>query len=584
MTTRSRVLRAALAAACLALMGAGRWSPASQSAGFARFVDRYFDDFARRHPSIAAGNGLHQHDDLLEDFSAPAIREELAALERDSAALSRFNPRDLSQDERVDRRVLLGIIDGWLLEQKTLENWRRNPMIYASVLTDGVHNLMTVESDPPSVRMRRIIAKLGQVPALLAAAHANIVNPPRLFAERGATFMRGASDMLGKDLDLAFAGVANAALRDSLRRAADKAIPLIDEYASFLEKDVIPKATGNFAIGGANVARRYRAEELIDMPIADMVSLGERELVKEQAAFRSAAEHLAPGKDPQATWLAVRRDHPKLGGVVAATQRITDSLTRFVESRGIASVPAGERVVVKPAPPFDLGFASMHARPPLENASVKSVFYITDARADMPVEQQEAWLERYNYASLSNTAAHEAMPGHWLHSIYMRHTPGKVRRIWIGLNPFPQPSSGQDGWAHYAEQMVLDEGFGGGDPRLRLAQSSDALTRICRLLSGIKLHTKEWTIDDAQRCFEQQAYVAAPAARREAERGAYDPTYGGYFLGKRGIITLRDDYKRKLGAAFNLREFHERIMTNGIAPIWAHRQLMLPGDTSAVIR
>jgi uncharacterized protein (DUF885 family) len=226
----------------------------------------------------------------------------------------------------------------------------------------------------------------------------------------------------------------------------------------------------------------------------------------------------------------------------------------------------------------------MHARPPLEKATVKSVFYITDASADVPVAQQEAWLERYNYASLSITAAHEAVPGHWLHSIYMRRTPGKVRRIWIGLNPFPQPSSGQDGWAHYAEQMVLDEGFGGGDPRLRLAQSSDALTRICRLLSGIKLHTKEWSLDDAQRCFEQQAYVAAPAARREAERGAYDPTYGGYFLGKRGIITLREDYKRKFGAAFNLREFHERVMTNGIAPIWAHRQLMLPGDTSAVIR
>jgi uncharacterized protein (DUF885 family) len=104
------------------------------------------------------------------------------------------------------------------------------------------------------------------------------------------------------------------------------------------------------------------------------------------------------------------------------------------------------------------------------------------------------------------------------------------------------------------------------------------------LLSGNKLHTKEWSLDDAQRCFEREAYVAAPAARREAERGAYDPTYGGYFLGKRGIITLREDYQRRLGAAFNLREFHERVMTNGIAPIWAHRQLMLPGDTSAIIR
>ena len=396
--------------------------------------------------------------------------------------------------------------------------------------------------------------------------------------------MRGASAMLGTDLDLAFAGAANAALRDSLRRAADSAMPLIDAYASYLEKDVIPRATGDFAIGGANVARRYRAEELIDVPLPSLVALGERELLREQAAFRAAAERLAPGKDPQATWLSVRRDHPKLGGVVTATRQITDSLTRFVRDRGIASIPAGERVVVLPAQPFDLGFASMHARPPLEKSTVQSVFYITDARADLPVEQQDAWLERYNYASLSNTAAHEAMPGHWLHSIYMRRTPGKVRRIWIGLNPFPQPSSGQDGWAHYAEQMVLDEGFGAGDPRLRLAQVSDALTRICRLLSGIRLHTREWSLDDAQRCFEQQAYVAAPAARREAERGAYDPTYGGYFLGKRGLLALRDDYGRQRGAAFSLREFHERVMTNGIAPIRAHRQLMLPGDTAAVIR
>jgi hypothetical protein len=113
---------------------------------------------------------------------------------------------------------------------------------------------------------------------------------------------------------------------------------------------------------------------------------------------------------------------------------------------------------------------------------------------------------------------------------------------------------------------------------------SPALTRICRLLSGIKLHTGEWTLADAQRCFEREAYVAAPAAKREAERGTYDPTYGGYFLGKRGLLTLRDDYAAARGAAFNLREFHERVMSNGIAPIWAHRQLLLPGDSAPLIR
>ena len=241
-------------------------------------------------------------------------------------------------------------------------------------------------------------------------------------------------------------------------------------------------------------------------------------------------------------------------------------------------------MVVAPAQPFSLGFASMHASPPLEKTPLQSFYYITDAdSADSPA-QQDAWLERFNYASLAITSAHEAMPGHWLHAVHMRQTPGKIRRIWIGLNPFPQPSSGQDGWAHYAEELVVEQGFMNGDPRYELAQLSDALTRICRLLSGIRLHTGEWTLAQAQACFEQQAYVAAPAAKREAERGTYDPTYGGYFLGKRGMLTLRRDVKAAQGANFNLRDFHERVMKNGIAPIWAHRQLLLPGDTSRVIQ
>jgi uncharacterized protein (DUF885 family) len=551
---------------------------------FSGFVDRYLDDFARRHPSIAAGNGLHQHDDLLDDFSATAVAAEIGALKRDAQSLAAFDTTTLTPDERVDRLILAGIIDGWLLEQETLQNWRRNPMLYAAALSDGVHNLMAMESDPAPVRIRRIISKLAHLPAFLGAARENIANPPRLFAERGAAMMRGAVDLLGHDLDLAFASDTNVALRDSLRRAADTAIPLITAYVTWLEQEVIPRATGEVAIGGENLARRYLAEDMIDTPLDTMLAIGERELAAAQEEFRAAAAKLAPGRDALAVWREVRRHHPRPGGVVAATREIVDSLAAFVESKGIAALPPGERVIVEPALPFDLGFASMHASPPLERTPVRSVYYITEPPLDMPKAEADAWLERYNYASLENTSAHESIPGHWLHSVYMRKTPGKVRRIWIGLNPFPQPSSGQDGWAHYAEQMVLDEGFAGGDPRYRLAQLSDAMTRICRLLSGIRVHTKQWSLEEAQRCFEERAYVATPAARREAERATYDPTYGGYFLGKRGLLKLRADYAAKMGDGFNLRAFHEQVMSNGIAPIRAHRMLMLPGDTSAVIK
>ena len=572
----SRLLRTGLAAACL-LGSIGGTEPPPQPNEFAAFVDHYLDAFATRHPSIAAGNGIHDHDDRVDDFSAAGIRAEIAALKQDRERLSAFDPETLTPDERVDRRILEGIIDGWLLEQETLQNWRRNPMLYASALTDGVHNLMTMESDAAPVRMRRVISKLTQTPTLLAAARANIKNPPKLFAERGLSMLRGARDMLGKDLDLAFASEPNAALRDSVRRAADAAIKALDVYIADFEKTVLPTANGDFTIGRANLARRYASEELIDTPLDKMVAIGERELKRLQKDFVDAAARVST-HDPKLVWAGVRRDHPKVNDVIPATKRIVDSLSAFVASRGIASLPPGEHVIVERAKPFDLGFASMHASPPLEKKPVRSIFYVSDSRPDIPPLEQDAWLERFNYASLSNTAAHEAMPGHWLHSTYMRRTPGKVRRIWIGLNPFPQPSSGQDGWAHYAEQMVLDEGFANNDPRKRLAQLSDALTRVCRLLSGIRLHTRQWTLAQAQQCFEEEAYLAPPAAKREAERGAYDPTYGGYFLGKMAILKLRADYKSKLGTKFNLREFHERFMTNGIAPIWAQRQLLLPGD------
>jgi len=177
-------------------------------------------------------------------------------------------------------------------------------------------------------------------------------------------------------------------------------------------------------------------------------------------------------------------------------------------------------------------------------------------------------------------------PGHYVHSLFMRRTPGKIRRIWIGLNPFPQPSSGQDGWAHYAEQLVSDEGFKRDDPRYKLAQLSEALTRICRMIVGLRLHRlgeDAWTVDEAAAFFERDAHLPAPAARQEAIRGTYDPTYGGYVLGKLAALKLRRDYAAARGQQFDLREFHERVMTNGIAPWWAHRQLLLPGDARPVL-
>jgi hypothetical protein len=442
---------------------------------------------------------------------------------------------------------------------------------------------MTMESSPAPERLRQVVAKLRGVPSLLTAARENVRQPPRVFVERAAVMFRGVADLLDKDLLLAFAEVTDPALQNSLRTAAGAARRAVEQYATELETTALAKATGRYAIGTANVEARYRAEELIDTPAAALLALGERELKKTQNEFTAAAARADPKRPALDVWRDVLNDHPKRGDVAPAAQKIVDELFAFIRERRLVDLPEGERVIVAPAPAYDLGLASMHSSPPLEPHPVKSFYYITDAQAGWPPERQNAWLQKFNYATLTDITAHEVAPGHYVHSLFMRRTPGKIRRIWIGLNPFPQPSSGQDGWAHYAEQLVSDEGFKKDDPRYRLAQTSEALTRICRLIAGLKLHSGEWSIDRAAQLFEVEAHLPPPAARQEAIRGTYDPTYGGYFLGKMAAFKLRRDVGAARGDAFNLREFHERVMSNGIAPWWAHRQLLLPGDRGAVV-
>ncbi len=555
---------------------------ARQVSSFGVLVDDYLDQFARRHPSIAAGNGLHAHDGLLEDFSAGAVAAEIDWLRSVRSRLDGLDPGPLTPDERVDRRILQGVVDGWLLDLDTVRTWTRNPMIYASAISDGVHNLMTMESSPAAARMQQVASKLKDVPRLLQSARDNIRQPARVFVERSIVMFRGASNLIAHDLPLAFPD-GDAPGLTSAAAAARKAI---EDYATELETNVLPTATGNFAIGTATVEARYKAEELIDTPSAALLVIGERELANMRAEFDAAAARVrptSPRRPPLEVWAAVLKDHPRRGELATAAQRAVDDLFAFVRERRLVDLPDGERVVVAAAPPFDLGLASMHSSPPLEVHPVKSYYYVTDAQADWPLERQDAWLQKFNYATLADITAHEVAPGHYVHSLFMRRTPGKIRRIWIGLNPFPQPSSGQDGWAHYAEQLVSDEGFKREDPRYRLAQTSEALTRICRMIVGLRLHSGEWTIDQAAEFFEREAHLPGPAARQEAVRGTYDPTYGGYFLGKLAALKLRHDYAAVQGDRFNLREFHERVMTNGIAPWWAHRQLLLPGDTSPVV-
>ncbi len=328
------------------------------------------------------------------------------------------------------------MIDGWILDLDVARSWERNPMIYAAAIADGVHNLMTMESAAPQVRMLRVRDKLRGVPALLDAARANLKNPPRVLAERGLGMFQGASAMLSHDLALALDAPRGESW-DAMMAEANSAQKAIDAFVAEYPRTILARANGKIALGRDYVEARYRAEELIDLPAPRMLEIAQRELALEQALFLEKAHAVDSTRDAMDVWRDVLRDHPKRGELVEATRRVVDELQQFVTSQGLVRLPSDDRVIVEPSKPFDIGLASMHASPPMEPAPVKSIFYVTDAQADWSLERQDKWLERFNYPSLTITSAHEAMPGHFVHSLFMRSTPGKIRRIWIGLNPFP---------------------------------------------------------------------------------------------------------------------------------------------------
>ena len=361
-----RMTRVLVLVGVLALALAAAQPKAAPSA-FAPLVDEYLEQFAARHPSIAAGNGLHQHDDRLEDFSAGAVKAEVDWLTAFRGRVDAVDAAALSPDERVDRRILQGLVDAWLLDLGRVKTWQKNPMIYASAISDGVHDLMTMESAPAAERMRNAAAKLRAVPRLLQSARENIRNPPRLFVERGVVMLHGASALLDKDLPLAFAGVKDAALQAELRAAAAVARAAIDTYSAELDASAT-SATGSYVVGTANLEARYRDEELIDLPASALLAIGRRELDRSQREFTETAARVDPSRRALDVWRAVLDDHPKRGELAAAAQKTVDELLAFVTAKRLVDLPPGERVIVAPAPEFDLGLASMHSSPPLEAA------------------------------------------------------------------------------------------------------------------------------------------------------------------------------------------------------------------------
>lgn len=545
----------------------------SASARFDAVSDAFFDDMLRRNPSTATYLGVHTYDDQLEDFSAKAVHDEVAAAKRFRSQFQAFRDRDLTAVQRADRRMIVAAIDGLILTDETLRPWQTNPDRYSSGLTSSAFNLIKRPFAPATIRLQALIAREKQMPRALQDARKNLVNPPRVFTDIAISQIDGNKAFFADTVTAAFADVGDPTLQAAFKASNAAVIAALDDYKAFLQHDLLPRSKGTFALGETAYRAKLQADEMIGMPLDRLLAIGEADLRRNQAAFKATAAKLDGSKPAASVFADLAKAHPAPDQLLATTQGMLNAIHRFIVDRHIITIPESPIAKVVETPPFlrATSSASMDTPGPFEPKADDAFYNMTLPDPTWSAADTEDFMQQWYTAMLSNVSVHEAYPGHYIQFLYAKQFPSRARKI-LGA------ASNAEGWAHYCEQMMLDEGFEHDAPAYRLAQLQDALLRDVRLLVGIRMHTRGMTIDQAVETFQKEAYQPLSVAKAEARRGTMDPTYGYYTLGKLMILKLRDDYRAKLGKAYSLQRFHDAFVKEGPLPLPLMRQAMLGNE------
>ncbi len=541
---------------------------------FHHFVDDYLAYLHEVHPTSATLDGVHTYDDHIEDLSRQGIEQHTRALAGFSRRLQDINLHDLTAVEKAEQPMVASNIHSRMFEVEHTRTWERNPQLYSDTLCSSLAAQVVFTHAPLPERARRVLSKLRQTSRLMQAARDNVKDPPGIFVKVGLETLRGALSFIEKDLPRAFSALDDMHLLGDLADASTEAAQAIGGYMQYLDEEVSPKARASFRLGRDMFERKLKLDEGITLGADRLLAIAIREFEATQEEFRSLAGKL-DGSDPIAAWRKAKDQHPAAGALSAAAQQQLEEISTFIDRNAIVTRPQAEPVIVAPTPEFyRWSFASMWVAGPFEQKPTPAYYYLTDADPSWPAEKKEEHLRDFNYPTLWAISIHEVYPGHFLHYQFLRRVESKVRKSIMFA-----PASFVEGWAHYAEQMMVEAGFRRNDHTFKLGQLAEALIRLGRFIVSIRLHVEDWSVEQGVRFFRDECFMEEGGARREAERGTFDPTYLVYSVGKLMLLKLRRDYKEQQGAKYSQRTFHDQLLGNGTATFAAQRQLML-GEAS----
>ena len=545
---------------------------------FPHFVDDYLAYLHETLPSHAGLDGVHVHDDLLEDLSRSAVDTHVRALAGFGRRLHQIDPTLLSPVEQVEHPIVAANIEARMYELEVLRSWDRNPQVYSEVIGTSLAGQALFAYAPEAERARRVVSKLRQVPRLVQAARDNIKDCPGIYVKVGLETWRGVLRFIEADLPRAFSALDDLHILGDLADTSTDAAGAIKSYIDYLENDLAPRAKASFRLGKDRFEQKLKLEDGVTLSSERLLPIALRELAAVQEEFRSVAGRLNGG-DPLEAWRRAKEQHPEPGELLPVAQAQVKELEEFLRTQSIVSLPDSEPVVVAPTPDFyRWAFASMWTPGPFENKPSRAYYYLTEADRSWPSDRQKEHMRDFNIPTLWNISIHEVYPGHFLHFRHLRKVESKVRKSTLFA-----PVSFVEGWAHYCEQMMIEAGFRRGDVTIRLGQLAESLVRLARFVVSIRLHCEDLSVEQGMRFFRDEAFLEEATARREAERGTFDPGYLLYSVGKLMMLKLRRDYKEQQGGKYSLRGFHDAVLAHGNAPFWAHRRLLLGEKSDAAL-
>jgi uncharacterized protein (DUF885 family) len=557
-------------------------------------ADQFFSDvYFHFHPTLGTQNGLHQYDTQLEDYSAANLQKEIAALHTYEKKVEAIDPSALDASVAGDREILLNNIRSMLLTDEVIRPMEKNPDIYSSGITNSAFVIMERPYASTNIRLRAAVEREKLMPQVLLEARKNLKNPPHIYTEIALEQIDGDIGFFQNDVPSAFFSGPDAATDTEAKAAFAKSnaavIDALKSYGAWLKSDLLPRSNGDYRFGADTYAKKLRYDEMVDIPLDRLLQIAFDDIHKNQAEFARVAKEIDPTKTPQQVLAELAAIHPAPDKLLTAFQDTFSSLIAFIDTHHIITIPSKVEPTLEETPPFMRAttFASMDPPGPFETHSTKAYFNVTLPEKGWTAEHLAEHMAEFNVGTIISTSVHEAYPGHYVQFLWTPQFPSTIRKV-FGAN------TNIEGWAHYTEQMMLDQGYGqpgtgAKDEReaklIRLGQLQDALLRDARFVNAIKLHTGlstpggTWTIDQAVDFFVTDGYQSRAAGLVETKRGTADATYLYYTLGKLEIMKLRADMMKKQGAAFNLEDFHNNFMRQGFAPIKIIRKAMLHDDS-----